>query len=199
MTFNGIQIAAALIMATAAAIAIRFKFSAPQKNAPKRSQYEPTWLSFALAFIATCLGVATIWSILVPNPFTDTRVLPTIALPSIGLLLGTVGCILMHASLVALGNNFSGTSGTYSGHKLVTSGPYRYVRHPYYTATAAIVAGLSLLLASLSLFIFGFLLLICLWIRSRAEERELSALFGDEYKSWEATTGRFLPRILPTH
>lgn len=196
MTIIWIQIAAALIMATAAAIAIYFKFSPPQKTIPKRSQFEPTWLSPAIALVSTTLGVTTIWSIIVPSPFTDVRFFPPIILPGIGLLLGTVGCALMYASLATLGNNFSGTSGTYSGHKLVTSGPYHYIRHPYYTATAAIVAGLALLLGSLSIFSFGSLLLISLRIRSRAEERELSTLFGDDYKNWEATTGRFLPRIL---
>lgn len=198
MTTFVIQIAAALLMVTAAAIAIFFKFSAPQKNTPKRSQFEPPWLSSAITFVAACLGVATVWSIFVPNPLTQTFALHPIDLPCIGLLLGGAGCVLMYASLTTLDNNFSGTSGTYAGHKLITSGPYHYVRHPYYTATAAIVAGLALLLGSLSLSSFGGLLIACLAIRSRAEERELSILFGNEYKNWEATTGRFLPRILPT-
>lgn len=197
MTTIGIQIAAALLMVAAAAIAIFFKFSAQQKPIPKRSQFEPTWLSSTIAFVATCLGVATFWSIIVPNPLTQTFVFQPFDIPCIGLFIGVAGCVLMYASLSMLGNNFSGTSGTYAGHKLITSGPYRYIRHPYYTATAAIVAGLALLLGSFSLFSFGGLLLVCLVIRSRAEERELSLLFRDEYKNWEATTGRFLPRILP--
>lgn len=198
MTTIGIQIAAALLMVAAAAIAIFFKFSAQQKPTPKRSQFEPTWLSPTIAFVAICLGVATLWSIIVPNPLTKMFAFHPFDLPFIGLFVGAAGCVLMYASLSMLGNNFSGTSGTYAGHKLITSGPYRYIRHPYYTATAAIVAGLALLLGSFSLFSFGGLLLACLFIRSRAEERELSILFGDEYKNWESTTGRFLPRILPT-
>lgn len=190
-----VRIAAVLIVLSSAAIAIRFKLTLRRNSKPQRSQVEPTWLSHLIASTAILLSAATLWAILRPNSYTNAISIPSNALPISGLILGSIGCLLMYSSLASLGKNFSGTSGTYTTHQLITSGPYRYIRHPYYTATAAIITGLALLLSSLAIFCLGSLLVYLLNIRSYAEEHELRELFGEAFKTWEATTGKFLPRF----
>jgi protein-S-isoprenylcysteine O-methyltransferase Ste14 len=190
-----VRIAAVLIVLSSAAITIRFKLALRRNSKPQRSQAEPAWLPHLIASTAILLGAATLWAILRPNSFTDAISIPSNDLPISGLILGSMGCLLMYSSLASLGKNFSGTSGTDTTHQLITAGPYRYIRHPYYTATAAIITGLALLLSSLAIFCLGSLLMYLLNIRSYAEEHELRELFGEAFKNWEATTGKFLPRF----
>jgi protein-S-isoprenylcysteine O-methyltransferase Ste14 len=190
-----LRMAALLIVFSSAAIAMSFKLILPQNSKPKRSRIEPAWLSPLIALTAILLAAATLWAIVRPNSYPIICTVAPNALPISGFALGALGCLLMYGSLTSLGKNFSGTSGTYLTHQLITSGPYRYIRHPYYTATAAIVAGLALVLGSLVVLCLGGLLLFLLNVRSYAEENELRELFGETFMNWEATTGRFLPRL----
>ena|GEM_PF-4990638 len=190
-----IQIAAALIMLSAAAIAVRFKLALPKAASPSRSHHEPAWLKYVINIVAAFLGVVTLWSTFHPTQFTTLPTIVVIGLQIAAAVSGLLACGLMFLSLATLGTNFSGTSGTYSNHQLVLSGPYRYVRHPYYLATACIILSLSLLLGSIAVAFLGCLLLLALSIRSRAEDRELREKFGEAYEKWERNTGSFLPRI----
>ncbi len=81
-------------------------------------------------------------------------------------------------------------------HTLVTSGPYRWVRHPIYTSYFALA--LSLFLLTTNLFIGLALLALSILLASRVEGEEALLLerFGDEYRAYMQRTGRFLPRLL---
>ncbi len=77
---------------------------------------------------------------------------------------------------------------------LVTSGAYRYIRHPLYASLLALVlcvwlkAPLSALNIAMALAAAGFLLATGL-----AEEKENLARFGDEYDEYMRHTRRFVP------
>jgi protein-S-isoprenylcysteine O-methyltransferase Ste14 len=95
----------------------------------------------------------------------------------------------------SLGTNVSETVLTKEGQRLVTHGPYRWVRHPLYTAGLALFACLSLIAANWLL--FGLTAVAVAGIAGAVvprEERALLAAFGPEYESYRARTGRFLPR-----
>jgi protein-S-isoprenylcysteine O-methyltransferase Ste14 len=82
------------------------------------------------------------------------------------------------------------------GQMLVTRGPYRYVRHPLYTAAFLWSAGLSLLLRSLwGLAVLIVILLPAVLIRIREEEAMLVDEFGDEYRSYASRTWKLLPYV----
>jgi protein-S-isoprenylcysteine O-methyltransferase Ste14 len=93
-----------------------------------------------------------------------------------------------------IGVNISPSQTTRQGHRLITSGPYRWIRHPLYTFGAlffsafTLLTGLWWLGAGLAL---GFVIL--LW-RTRREEAWLITTFGDEYRAYMARTGGYLPR-----
>jgi protein-S-isoprenylcysteine O-methyltransferase Ste14 len=80
-------------------------------------------------------------------------------------------------------------------HTLVTSGPYRWVRHPFYAAVALMVLANGLVAANWFLLMTGGLLFGLLAIRSRREEDNLVARFGEQYRDYIRSTGRFLPRL----
>ncbi|HEX7419007.1 MAG TPA: isoprenylcysteine carboxylmethyltransferase family protein [Thermoanaerobaculia bacterium] len=58
-------------------------------------------------------------------------------------------------------------------HTVVTTGPYRYVRHPMYAAALVFIAATTLLLGSWYGLIGGMVIVIAMAIRSVAEERLL--------------------------
>lgn len=110
----------------------------------------------------------------------------------VGLL--AAGGLLMTWAFVVLGRNLTDTVVTRKEHSLVTSGPYRWVRHPFYVAAALAVAGVSLAAASWSLALTGGLVVVLLVVRTAREEELLAERFGDEYRDYAGRTGRFFPR-----
>jgi protein-S-isoprenylcysteine O-methyltransferase Ste14 len=112
----------------------------------------------------------------------------------LGIGLGALGSALFVWTLRALGPNLTDTVVTRREHTLVTSGPYRYVRHPFYVATALVILGNAFAAANGFLLATGILVLALLVLRTRKEEANLLARFGDEYRRYGERTGRFLPR-----
>ena len=94
-----------------------------------------------------------------------------------------------------LGKNLTDTVVTRRDHTLVTTGPYRYVRHPFYLAFAMGMVGGSLVTANWFLLVSGLIPLAFLIARTRIEEAKLIERFGDDYRRYMAKTGRFFPRI----
>jgi protein-S-isoprenylcysteine O-methyltransferase Ste14 len=95
----------------------------------------------------------------------------------------------------SLGKNLTDTVVTRREHVLVTHGPYRWVRHPFYIVLALWVAALSFLTANWLLALLGVSAIVMLVIRSRTEEAKLLERFGDEYVAYVRRTGRFFPLI----
>jgi protein-S-isoprenylcysteine O-methyltransferase Ste14 len=74
-------------------------------------------------------------------------------------------------------------------------GPYRWVRHPFYDCAALLVVAGSLTAANWFLFVNGIVVFSLLVIRTRTEEENLVARFGDSYRAYRERTGRFLPEF----
>ncbi|RIL12128.1 isoprenylcysteine carboxylmethyltransferase family protein, partial [bacterium] len=79
-------------------------------------------------------------------------------------------------------------------HTLVTTGPYRWVRHPLYSVGVLFMLGLSTLLGSWLIPVLAIPAMAGLMLRTPAEEAGLVARFGDGYRAYMARTGRYLPR-----
>jgi protein-S-isoprenylcysteine O-methyltransferase Ste14 len=80
--------------------------------------------------------------------------------------------------------------------KLVTSGPYRIVRHPQYVAGIIFVIGWFVIWGGIySLYIVP-LLILCIVFQAIIEERYiLEKEFGDAYIEYKKKVGMFLPKI----
>lgn len=81
--------------------------------------------------------------------------------------------------------------------QIVTWGPYKYVRHPFYTSF--LLAFIAVVLAFPHPLMLACLLysLIALSVTARREERRLiNSEFGDEYRQYMTASGRFLPRLM---
>lgn len=113
----------------------------------------------------------------------------------IGIGLGIIAGLLFFWTLRNLGKNLTDTVVTRKQHSLVTSGPYRWVRHPFYSSATLFILANSLAAANWFLSLTGVLFFILIVIRTRKEEEHLLGRFGDEYRKYMKQTGRFFPRI----
>ncbi len=99
-----------------------------------------------------------------------------------------------------IGNNISPTQATRQNHQLVTSGPYRWIRHPLYTFGGIALAALTGLTTLWWLGIVWVLGMSVLLWRTGREEANLIARFGDEYRQYMQRTGRYWPKVWrPAH
>ncbi|MFW9797387.1 MAG: isoprenylcysteine carboxylmethyltransferase family protein [Candidatus Thorarchaeota archaeon] len=94
-----------------------------------------------------------------------------------------------------LGSNYSDTLQIQDKQTLITSGPYRRVRHPIY-ASAIYFLGALVLVSDNFLFLILLMLLIPgVYRRMKKEEEMMVDQFGDEYLDYMKRTGRIFPKI----
>jgi protein-S-isoprenylcysteine O-methyltransferase Ste14 len=141
-------------------------------------------LAGVIVFVVTPVGIS--WSqVELPR-----------ALRAAGLVVGGLGIAFLQWVLVALGQNFSTSLVIKDKHTLVTRGPYRWIRHPMYSAFCATFLGLALLssswlVAATAALGFGGTMLL----RTPREEAMMLEQFGDAYRTYIGRTGRFLPKL----
>ena len=112
-----------------------------------------------------------------------------------GLGLFTIGVGLLTWTLRGVGTNLTDTVVTRRAHTLVTHGPYRWVRHPFYDAMALLILAIALIVANWFVLVTGAVVFGLLAVRSRTEEANLLARFGEPYRAYRQTTGRFVPKL----
>lgn len=113
----------------------------------------------------------------------------------IGVALGICAACLLVWVFLSLGKNITDTVVTRREHSLVTTGPYRWIRHPFYLAFLLVVTADSLVTDNWLLVITGAVLFCVIMIRTRKEEENLIARFGDDYRELIRTRGKIFPRI----
>jgi len=111
----------------------------------------------------------------------------------VGVGVATVGGALLISVFRTLGRNLTDTVVTRREHSLVTAGPYRWVRHPFYVAFAIVIVADTLIIANWFISLLGVIALSLLALRTPIEERKLIERFGDDYSRYMATTPRFVP------
>jgi protein-S-isoprenylcysteine O-methyltransferase Ste14 len=99
----------------------------------------------------------------------------------------------MYWTLSSLGKNLTDTVVARAEAKLVTHGPYRWVRHPFYVTAVLLMASVTLLTANWLIGVSSLVVLALLAIRTPKEEQMLIERFGQEYRDYMARTGRFVP------
>jgi protein-S-isoprenylcysteine O-methyltransferase Ste14 len=115
-----------------------------------------------------------------------------------GMGLGVAAVVLIAVVHRALDGSFSPTIHLRRRHVLVTTGPYRWVRHPMYTAYLALFVGAFLLSANWAIGVAGVgVILTLMTVRLAGEERRLEERFGEAWIAYRGSTGAFLPRLVP--
>ena len=94
-----------------------------------------------------------------------------------------------------LGDNYSQDVAIKKDHKLITSGPFKIVRHPQYLSQflmdlGGAAATLSFVLAPIALLQIPFL-----FMRASLEDKLLEKHFGESFKDFKKKTGQIFPFI----
>jgi protein-S-isoprenylcysteine O-methyltransferase Ste14 len=181
-----------VVVVMAIAMRGRLRAAASKETLDRRQEGLTIFLAVRLAGLALWAGVITYFI----HP--ASMAWSSVAFPSafrwlgIGVLGGAVW--LLGATLEAIGTNLTDTVVTRQAHTLVTRGPYRVVRHPFYGAMILLMTALTLLTSNWFFVGIGALVFVLLAVRSATEERKLLERFGEPYRLYRERTGRFLPR-----
>jgi len=113
-----------------------------------------------------------------------------------GLAIAASGVVLRSWAIVTLGRFFTYDVTIQPGHRVVTSEPYRWVRHPSYTGGLLGLLGLGVALGSgTAVLALVVVPLIGVLNRILHEERTLRMALGAEYDAYTARTPRLIPSI----
>lgn len=159
----------------------------PIEGARTDRRYIPLWVVQGLLLLFP-LWRAGRWTSPIPRSWTITAVATVVAV---------AGMLLRLYSIYYLRENFTYVVNVKAGHRLVTTGPYRYVRHPAYTGLLIYFTGVAFVLSDLYIwFIIIAYVGVAVWRRIRMEERSLRAHFGEEYLAWRRRTKYLIPFLL---
>jgi protein-S-isoprenylcysteine O-methyltransferase len=128
--------------------------------------------------------------------FPAARMGARVVLRYLGLGLFVAGLAIRWYSIIHLGRFFTVNVAIAANHRLIDTGPYRFVRHPSYTGALMAFLGLGLCLdnwASLAVLVVP-IFLVFLW-RMRVEESALLQGLGDPYSGYMSRTKRLIPAV----
>jgi len=112
----------------------------------------------------------------------------------LGLAIGVVASLFAAWAMWALGRSYGIRMDIFDGHRLVTEGPYAFVRHPMYLGIVLYHVGATLVLQSPLLLALTALVIVPFTaLRIAYEERPLREVFGDRYAAYQ----RDVPPLLP--
>jgi protein-S-isoprenylcysteine O-methyltransferase Ste14 len=146
------------------------------------------------AMVAVTLGIAVAVAVETGSRSTG----PEIAGPyrSLGVIVMWLGLAIRVWAIATLGRAFRTTVEVDSGQAVVSSGPYRWVRHPSYTGLLMILTGCGLAAGNwLALAVCALLPLPALLRRISVEEAELTGVLGERYRAYQAQTKRLIPGL----
>jgi len=178
-----------------AAFYYRLKSQARSEKLDRRQEGIPILLTLRPIGLAGMLGLV----VFMVNP--SAMAWSSMPLPDwlrwSGVAVGIAGGALLLWTFQTLGPNLTDTVVTRKAHTLVTRGPYRWVRHPFYDSAALCVLANSIVASNWFLLLTGMLALALLVVRTQKEEEHLLKRFGNDYRAYMARTGRFWPRSGP--
>jgi protein-S-isoprenylcysteine O-methyltransferase Ste14 len=186
---------AAVIFLVAVTIGGYFRYQSERAREPMPWKEEGPFVMVALRLSGLVLWLSVIIYLVYPPAMQWGR----IELPEwarwVGVAGGVISLPMMYSLFRNIGRNISQTVGTRRGHQLVTTGMYRWVRHPLYSVGTLLFMSFALMAENLFMVIIGIIGFILLWVRLPKEEENLIARFGDDYRDYMKRTGRFVPKL----
>lgn len=133
--------------------------------------------------------LAAVLLLLIP-PFTLTGLVDILAT-----LLITAGVVFMVYGLLSLGRFVSPLPIPRKNHQLVTSGMYKYLRHPQYGGLLMAAFGLAVITRSETRLAIAAVLWFVLHQKVKMEEKSLLERYGQAYTDYMGRVKRFFPYV----
>jgi protein-S-isoprenylcysteine O-methyltransferase Ste14 len=196
MNENFFRSLAALLLFSSIGISTYFRRKADRETGEKISrQTDGTAMMTIIRFGGLILWLSPLVYLLNPQWMVWSK----IGLPEwvrwFGIGLGILCTCAIYWLFSSIGSGITPTSATRTKHKLVTSGPYRWVRHPLYTVGSSLIVSLGMMADNWFIAALGVLAFIAMAIRTPKEEARLIEKFGDDYREYMQQTGKFLPKL----
>lgn len=190
------RISAALILFTGMGISTYFRLKADKETGEKISRKaDGTTMMTVIRLGGLVLWLSPFVYLVYPRWMAWSK----LGIPEwarwLGIAAGILCVALIYWLFSSIRSGITPTSATRAEHKLVTSGPYRWVRHPLYTVGASLFISFGMIADSWFIAALGILAFIAMAIRTPKEEANLIEKFGDEYRQYMRRTGRFLPKL----
>lgn len=186
-------VVAGFFMVILIALPFRLKSGATREKLDRRQEGVTMMIALRLAGLAVWAAVI---AFMIDPAWMAWSSLPLPAAARwTGAGLTIITAALLTWTLRSLGPNLTDTVVTRAAHAVVTQGPYRWVRHPFYDCMALFVMAIALMMANWFVILGGIVTFALLVLRSRTEEAHLLKRFGEPYRAYRSATGRFLPRI----
>lgn len=192
---NPYRVALVVVIALTMAVTVYHRLQAAKSGETISRKEEGYVFAITLRLAGLCLWIATFGYLLFPDFFSWA----SFPLPDWvrwgGVVTGALCSLLMYWTLSSLGKNLTDTVVTRKAAILVTHGPYRWVRHPFYVTAALLMASVTVLTANWLIGLTGLIVLSFLAVRTPKEEAMLIERLGDQYRDYMTKTGRFIPRL----
>ncbi|MBE0669789.1 MAG: isoprenylcysteine carboxylmethyltransferase family protein [Anaerolineales bacterium] len=196
MNENIFRILAALILLSGMGISSYFRIKADKETGEKISRkVDGSVMMNIIKFGGLILWLSPFVYLLNPQWMAWSK----LGLPDwvrfLGVGVAIVNDVLLYWLFSSIGSGISPTSATRKEHKLSTSGPYRWVRHPLYTIGSTLFISFGMMADNWFIAALGILAFIAMAKRTPLEEANLIEKFGDEYREYMKYTGRFFPKV----
>ena len=175
-------------------VAIWIVFSIYWEIEAKNAARDRSGESTASRVLHVSLVNAALLLLYIPVPGLNGRYLPA-ALTLLGLAIQTGGVLLAIWARRHLGRNWSGRVTLKVDHELVRTGPYRFVRHPIYTALLAMYAGGAVVSGEWHAVVGIVLVSLAYWRKIRIEEANLAGGFGATWDDYRRSTRALVPGL----
>jgi protein-S-isoprenylcysteine O-methyltransferase Ste14 len=134
--------------------------------------------------------------LVLPVPGLTRRFLPaSYFLVAAGLTIQAAFILLAVWARRHLGSNWSGEVRIAAEHKLVRSGPYRFIRHPIYTAVLGMYCGTAIVSGEIHAPIALAIVILAYWRKIHLEERSLHEAFGAEHEAYRRESWAWIPGV----
>lgn len=107
--------------------------------------------------------------------------------------LGAAG-ILAWSGIGALGQQWRFEASLNAEHQLVTTGAYRFMRHPIYCSMLCLLIGTGLMITPWPLFLLSTVVFLAgTEIRIRIEDKLLASRFGERFREYQQSVPAYVP------
>ena len=158
---------------------------------------EGVLLSAAIAVCYLLYALSVLAFLVNPAWMSWSAVAAPAGLRWLGAAVLALGAALLIWGLHHLDRQLTISISTKENHALVTTGPYRWVRHPLYTGGMIESVGVVLLVSNWLVAVSAAAFWALIAYRTPLEEQKLIDAFGEDYRLYMRQVGRFLPSRSP--